>query len=169
MAWFSTLDLGSLHQAFVHELKCLYDVERRLVDELPALVMAATDLELRAAFDEHLQQTRRQATRLEQVFARLGIPIDRDTDDGMKGLLDECRRVMDAGGDDAVRDAALIGAAQAVEHHEMALYGTLRTWARYLGLHDVAELLQQSLDEEGGADKRLTAIAESGINAQATR
>lgn len=169
MGWFSTLDLQSLHRAFVHELKSLYDVERRLVDTLPAMVAAAADLELKAAFDEHLQQTVRQASRLEQVFARLGIPADRDTDDGLVGILAEGERVMRADGDDAVRDAALIAAAQQVEHHEMALYGTLRTWARYLGLHDVAELLQESLDEEGAADRRLTALAESGINAQATR
>jgi ferritin-like metal-binding protein YciE len=169
MAWFSTLDLESLNRLFVHKIKCLYDVETRLIDALPKMSAAATDPELKAAFDEHLQETREQLMRLEQVFQRLGADVDRATDSGMKGIITGGEEIIAASGDDAVRDAGLIAAGQAVEHHEIALYGTARTWARYLGLDDVADLLQRSLDEEGSADRKLTALAESGVNAAADR
>lgn len=167
MAWFSTLNLDSLHKLFVHKVKCAYDCEVRLTEALPKMRDAATDNDLKAGFDEHLQQTRNQVQRLEQIFNRLGITADRDTDHTLKAMISVGEEIISAHGDGAVRDAALIAAGQGVEHHEMALYGSLRTWARYLGLNDVADLLQQTLDEEGEADKKLTMLAESGINAHA--
>ena len=160
-------EFNNLNDLFVHQLGDLYDAENRLIDALPKMADAACSQQLKTAFSEHLMQTRTHAQRLEQVFHRIGCEPKRETCPAMKGLIQEGQDMIDAKGDDAVRDAALIAAAQRVEHYEMAGYGTVRTFAQQLGLTDVAQTLQQTLDEEGETDKMLTRIAQAGINQQA--
>ncbi|HVS71910.1 MAG TPA: ferritin-like domain-containing protein [Phycisphaerae bacterium] len=167
MALFSNLKFDSLRDLFVNQLEDLYDAELRLVDALPKMADAASNPELRSAFEEHLTETRGHATMLEQIFRELQCEPKRETCDAMKGLVKEGSAVINANGDPTVRDAALIAAAQRVEHYEIAGYGTVRNFAHQLGLHRIAENLQQILDQEGNADKLLTHIAESGINAHA--
>ncbi len=158
-------DLGDL---FVHQLEDIYDAEKRLVDALPKMEEAATSPQLKAAFHQHAVETQNHVARLEQVFQRIGKTPERETCPAMKGLIKEGEEMIDADGDDMVRDAALIAAAQRVEHYEMAGYGTLRTFAQQLSLSDVVNLLQQTLDEEGATDEKLTRLAESGINQRAS-
>src|SRR2546423_12767051 len=160
-------EFNNLNDLFIHQLEDLYDAENRLIDALPKMAEAATSPQLKSAFSQHLQQTRTHAQRLEQVFRRIGCEPKRETCPAMKGLLEEGKEMISAKGDDLVRDAALIAAAQRVEHYEMAGYGTVRTFAQHLGLDDVASTLQQTLDEEGETDKKLTRLAEQGINQQA--
>ncbi|HVX84857.1 MAG TPA: ferritin-like domain-containing protein [Phycisphaerae bacterium] len=167
MALFTNLKFDSLRDLLINQLEDLYDAELRLVDALPKMADAASSTELRSAFMDHLQETRGHAGRLEEIFRELQCEPKRETCDAMKGLVKEGSAVIGADGDPTVRDAALIAAAQRVEHYEMAGYGTVRNFAHQLGLHRVAESLQHILDEEGNADKLLTQIAESGINAHA--
>ena len=157
-------DLGDL---YVEEIKDVYDAEHRILDALPKMADKANDDQLKQAFRSHLEETRGQVRRLEQVFSSLGIDPERKTCDAMKGLMSEGDELLGAKGDGDVIDAALIGAAQRVEHYEIAAYGTLRTLARELGHEDQARLLQQNLDEEGAADEKLTRIAESRVNRKA--
>lgn len=163
------MHLKSLNDLYLDELKDLYDAEHQITEALPKMVQAAHNSDLKAAFQEHLQQTQQQIGRLEQVFQMLGQTAERKTCAGMKGILAEgqekLKHARDA--DPDTLDAGLIAAAQHVEHYEMAGYGCARTWARELGLHDQANLLQQTLQEEGDTDKRLTMLAESRINPQA--
>jgi ferritin-like metal-binding protein YciE len=163
------MKINSLHELYVEELKDLYNAENQIVKALPKLAKHASATELRSAFEEHLQQTRGQVERLERIFQRLNESPKGSTCDGMKGIIEEGEDLMDAGAPQTVCDAALISAAQRVEHYEMAAYGTVRTWARHLGYEDDARLLQQTLDEEGETDKKLTSMAESRINVEATR
>ena len=169
MSLFSNTEFTNLEELFVEQIKDLYDAENRLVDAIPDLVDAATAPELRAAFDSHLTETKGHVTRLEQVFEGLGIEPDRETCDGIKGLLKEGEEIIKAKGDPAVKDAGLIAAAQRVEHYEMAGYGTARTLANVLGRSDLAAILQSTLDEEGNADHHLTDIAETVCNPMANR
>lgn len=164
MGIFSNQDLSSMNDLFVQQLRDLYDAELRLTTALPKMADAATDPGLRDAFSMHLHETEEHVRRLESIFSRLGYEPDRQTCAAMKGLLKEGEEVIDADGDSAVKDAALIAAAQRVEHYEMAGYGSLRTFAQRLGMPDVAATLQHTLNEEGDADKKLTSLAESGIN-----
>lgn len=157
------MKLTTLEKLFHHELKDLYDAEHQIVKALPRMAGAARDPELVAAFEEHLVQTQEHIARLEEVFGEIGESPARETCDGMKGLLEEGRKVIEEDADPVVRDAALISAAQRVEHYEMAAYGTLRTWARILGHTESASLLDVTLDEEEGTDSALTGIAQ-GIN-----
>jgi ferritin-like metal-binding protein YciE len=166
MALFSH-EFHTLNDLFIHELEDLYDAEKRLTDALPKMAEAATNPDLKQAFQMHLNQTEQHVNRLEQVFQLIGKTPNRETCDAMKGLISEGGDAISAKGDGDVRDAALIAAAQRVEHYEIAGYGTLRTFARQLGMGDVANILQQTLDEEGDTDKKLTRIAESHINRQA--
>jgi ferritin-like metal-binding protein YciE len=166
MALFSH-EFHTLNDLFIHELEDLYDAEKRLTDALPKMAEAATNPDLKQAFQMHLNQTEQHVNRLEQVFQLIGKTPSRETCDAMKGLISEGGDAISAKGDGDVRDAALIAAAQRVEHYEIAGYGTLRTFARQLGMGDVANILQQTLDEEGDTDKKLTRIAESHINRQA--
>lgn len=159
--------LENLRQLYLDELKDLYDAEHQILEALPKMEERAHTHDLKDGFARHFEQTQRQVARLEQVFRDLGESPERKTCKGMKGLIDEGDSFVSASGDDETVDAALIGAAQRVEHYEMAAYGTLRTWARILGHDKQAQLLQQSLDEEGKADKKLTDIAESWVNVQA--
>jgi ferritin-like metal-binding protein YciE len=156
-----------LNDLFVHQLEDLYDAEKRITEALPKMAEAAHDPQLKQAFVMHLQETEGQIARLETIFNKIGKEPKRETCPAMKGLIAEGSEMISAKGDPDVRDAALIASAQRVEHYEMAGYGTLRTFARQLGLNDVAELLQQTLDEEGNTDHKLTALAESRVNQHA--
>ncbi len=162
-------EYNSLSELFVHQLKDLYDAEHRLTDALPKMADAAKSPDLKQAFRAHLKETENHIQRLESVFQKVGKKPERVTCDAMKGLLSEGSGAINAKGDDDVRDAALIAAAQRVEHYEMAGYGTLRTFAKRLGHADVAQTLQTTLDEEGAADKKLTQIAEQVVNAKAAK
>lgn len=153
------MSLQRLEDLFVHELKDLYDAEHQIVEALPELKKAAASNDLRSAFAEHLEQSKTHIQRLKQVFDHLKQKPARETCAGMKGLVKEGQKVLQEEMSAGVRDAALIGAAQRVEHYEMAGYGTLRTYAHTLGYHEIAELLQQTLDEEEMTDKRLTQLA----------
>ncbi len=159
--------LTTLDDLLLHEMEDLYDAEHRILKALPKMAKKATDPKLRAAFEGHLKETEGQVVRLERAFKILHKPAKRKTCNGIKGLLLEGDEAMKANMEDDVRDSALIGAAQRVEHYEMAGYGCARTYAQQLGMTDVADLLQATLDEEGGANQTLTTLAESGINAAA--
>lgn len=167
MNLFFSKELNSLDDLLFMELSDLYDAEKRIVTALPKMAEAAHSPELKQAFREHLQQSERQVSRLEQCFVQLGKSANRETCDAMKGLISEGEAIISATGDPNVKDAALIGAAQRVEHYEIAGYGTARTFAEYLGHADVARLLQMTLEEEGETDKKLTRLAEANINAKA--
>jgi len=159
--------LDSLHDLYVNELKDLYNAETQLVKALPKMVKAASNPDLKAAIEEHLEVTRGQVERLERVFEGLGVSPKGKKCKAMEGLIEEGKEVMEEDGEDAVIDAALIAAAQRVEHYEIAGYGCARTFAKLLGYDKAAQLLQETLDEEGEADKKLTELAETGINVEA--
>ncbi len=158
-----TLQLSTLTEALCSELADLYDAEQQLVSKLPRVAQAADNASLRSAVEEHLEETRNQVARLEQVFQMMGRKAVRDECEAMRGLLEEAEEVIAASGDRQVKDAVLIGALQRVEHYEIAGYGTARAFAEQLDLDDVADLLQESLDEESSADRKLTALAEGGL------
>lgn len=161
--------LNSLDDLLMHELGDLYDAEKRLAKALPKMAQAARNEQLAEAFRDHLRETEGQIARLEEIFGILEEEPAGETCEAMKGLIKEGDEIIAAKGDSAVRDAALIGAAQRVEHYEIAGYGTARTIARQLGQEDVAELLQETLDEESAADEKLTTIAERSVNEEAAR
>ncbi|MCE5266367.1 MAG: ferritin-like domain-containing protein [Planctomycetaceae bacterium] len=164
MGMFSNIELNSLEDLLLLELSDLYDGEKRLCSALPKMADAASSPVLKRMFQQHFQETERQVSRLEQVFVDLGKPASRETCDAMKGLIKEGSEIIDATGSPDVKDAALISAAQRVEHYEMAGYGSARTFAQHLGHSNVARLLQMTLDEEKETDKRLTQLAEESIN-----
>ena len=159
--------IDSLKELLEEELKDIYSAEKQLLKALPKMAKKATSEELRSALQEHLRVTEGQVDRLEQVFAALGKPAKAKTCKAMQGLIEEGKEIMEEDAEDAVMDAGIIAAAQKVEHYEIASYGTVRTWARACGEEEVADLLQETLDEEGEADKRLTALAESVVNPEA--
>jgi ferritin-like metal-binding protein YciE len=167
MGLFSNSTFNNLSDLLVEQLQDLYDAENRLIEALPKMRDAATSSELKNAFDMHLEETRGHVRRLEQVFAQMGIEAERQTCPAMKGLIKEGQEMIDAEGDPSVKDAALIAAAQRVEHYEMAGYGSVRSFARRLGLGEIVNTLQMTLDEEGNADKTLTKIAEGSVNVSA--
>lgn len=156
--------MHTLKHLLDHEVQDLYSAEKQLVEALPKMVEKASHPQLKAAFQMHLGETERQVARLEQIAQMLDIDPDEVTCKAMKGLIKEAEEVIDEAHDPAVTDAGLIGAAQKVEHYEMAGYGTARAHAKNLGLEEVARLLQQTLDEEGAANKKLTQLAESGAH-----
>jgi ferritin-like metal-binding protein YciE len=160
-------DTGTLHDAFIDELRDTYDAERQLLKALPKLAKKATSAELRQAFEAHLEETRGHVDRLEQVFEGLGEKVRGKHCDGIAGIIEEGKAIMEEDFDESTMDACLIAAGQRAEHYEMAAYGTLVAWARAMGHTDAADLLQQTLDEEGEADKKLSAIADGGINQSA--
>jgi ferritin-like metal-binding protein YciE len=149
------------------KVKSLYDAEVRLVDALAEMSLASSAPALTEALDRHCQDTKQQIARLENVCNLLGLSPDRETCSSIKSMIDDARMVIKADGEDDVRDAALIGICQEIEHHELAAYGTCRTWARHLHQDDIAELLQETLDEEREFDQKLTDIAESFVNVEA--
>lgn len=153
------MKIDTLESLFKEEIKDLYDAEKRLVRALPKMAKSASSAELRTAFEEHLEQTKTHVQRLEQVFDLMGAPAKGKPCAGMKGLLEEGEEVMGEDATEELRDAALIGAAQRVEHYEMAAYGTARAMAEHLGNEDAVGLLQETLDEEKAADQKLTEIS----------
>ena len=168
MALFS-MEFNSLEDLFVEQLEDLYDAEKRLTEALPKMADAAKAADLKRAFQSHLRETEQQVTRLETIFQQLGKEPEGKTCEAMKGLISEGSEMIKAKGDPSVKDAALIAAAQRVEHYEMASYGTARTFAQQLGHAEAARLLQTTLMEEGNADKKLTEIAEKNVNLEAIR
>lgn len=167
MGLFSSTELDSLDELFLHQLKDLYDAEYRLTDALPKMTERASHASLKNAFMTHLEETEKQIERLEMIFENIGQEPERVKCAAMVGLIAEGDEVLDAEGDPDVIDAALIAAAQRVEHYEISGYGTARAFAQRLGNSYAAELLQQSLDEEGSADKKLTEIALRKVNPSA--
>ncbi|MDQ2817819.1 MAG: ferritin-like domain-containing protein [Candidatus Eremiobacteraeota bacterium] len=161
------MKLASLQDLYVDELKDLYNAEKQLLKALPKMAKAASSSELRTAFQEHLEQTKEHVTRLEQIFEELGASARGKKCKGMEGLIEEGQEMMAEDAEDAVKDAALISAAQRVEHYEIAGYGCVRAFAETLGFDDAVELLQQTLDEESQANEKLTEIAET-VNEEAS-
>jgi ferritin-like metal-binding protein YciE len=167
--WFGDDDtVDSLRGLFIAELKDIYWAENKLVDTLPDMADAATTSELREAFLSHLDETRGQVQRLQQVFGLINHPVESEVCEAMKGLTEEGHELIESTQEGSLtRDAALIIAAQKVEHYEIATYGSLRSLAELLGYREAATLLQATLNEEGAADHKLTDIAESFINERA--
>lgn len=156
--------MNSLYDLFVDELKDLYSAERQLLKALPRMAKGSTSDALRSAFENHLQQTEGHVERLEQIFERLEESPRGKKCKAMEGLVEEGEEALDNDGDGDVLDAGIIGAAQRVEHYEMAGYGTACAHANALGYEDLASILSQTLQEEEDADRLLTQIAEGGVN-----
>jgi ferritin-like metal-binding protein YciE len=148
-------------ELFKEELQDLYDAEKQIIQALPKMVEAASNEELKSAFEEHLEQTKEQLKRLDRVFKAIGEKPESKTCEGMQGLLKEGQKMISEIPKSPVLDAAIIGAAQKVEHYEISGYGTARTMAEMLGQQDAAELLEETLDEEKATDETLTEIAET--------
>jgi len=161
------MKITTLHDLYVEELKDLYNAENQLLKALPKMAKAATSEDLRQAFTDHLEETKGQVVRLETIFKSLDASPKGKKCKAMEGLIEEGKEVLEEDMDESVKDAALIAAAQRVEHYEMAGYGCVRTFARLLGYDEQADLLQETLDEEGAADHKLTELAESVINIEA--
>ena len=159
--------LASLDDLLVHELQDIYNAESQILKALPRMIKAATHPDLKQAFEEHRQQTEEQVRRLEHAFKLLGVPAKGRKCEGMAGLIEEGKKVMEEDAEPPVRDAALIAGAQKVEHYEIASYGCVCTYAEMLGYDQVHDLLGQNLDEEETTDQRLTALAENVINQEA--
>jgi ferritin-like metal-binding protein YciE len=168
MGLFSSTQFNSFEDLLVEQIQDLYDAEQRLTKALPKMAAAAHNTALKSAFQQHLTETQGHVSRLEKAFPSLGKSAQSKTCQAMKGLIEEGDEVLSAGGKDEVRDAALIAAAQRVEHYEIAGYGTARTFAQQLGKNEVARLLQETLNEEAATDRKLTQIAEQSVNARAT-
>ncbi len=163
------MEMESLQDLLVHQLQDLYNAENQIIKALPKMIKKASADELKAVFTEHLEVTRGQVDRLEQVFESLGEKVKGKTCKAMKGIIEEAKESMEEDAEPEVLDAALIADAQRVEHYEIAGYGTVRAYAELLGNRQAAKLLQQTLDEEGEADKKLTSLAEALINVQAQK
>jgi ferritin-like metal-binding protein YciE len=159
--------MNSLDDLLVHELRDIYNAEKQLTTALPRMAKAAEAPELKKAFETHLMETERQIERLEKCFELLGIPARGKKCEGMAGLVEEGKSVMEMEGDSNVLDAALIASAQKVEHYEIASYGCMATYAEMLGYDQVKKLLGQNLAEEEATDEKLTALAERHINRDA--
>jgi ferritin-like metal-binding protein YciE len=157
----------TLQEKLVDEIRDLYHAEKQLVKALPKMAKNATHEDLREAFEAHLEETREQVTRLEEVFEALGEKPRAKPCHGMMGIIEEGSEMMQEEEAGAVLDAALIAAAQRVEHYEIGAYGTCAAWARLLGLDEVVTLLDQTLEEEKAADKKLTVLAEQEVNLNA--
>jgi ferritin-like metal-binding protein YciE len=166
MGFFSR-DIKTMDDLFVHTLRDIYYAERQILQALPDMIEKANDPQLKQAFHAHLAETRNQVTRLDQVFRLHGQEPSGVDCPAIDGIIEEADEVAGEVDDSSVLDAALIAAAQAVEHYEITRYGILIAWARELGRNDCAQLLQQNLEEEKAADKKLTAMAESRVNRQA--
>jgi ferritin-like metal-binding protein YciE len=161
------MELDTLKDLYVEELKDLYSAEKQIVKALPRMIKATKHKQLQQAFRNHLRQTEQHAARLERICKELGVSPRGKKCVGMEGLLEEGKELIQEKPDPDVLDAGLISAQQHVEHYEMAGYGTVRTYARQLGYEEHAQLLQQTLDEEGETDHLLTDLAESSINIEA--
>jgi len=161
------MKLATLRELYVSELRDLYNAENQILKALPKMVKAASSEELKNAFTEHLEQTRTHVDRLARIFDKLDTNPKGKKCRGMEGLLEEGKELLEANAEQEVLDAGLIAAAQKVEHYEMAGYGCVRTYAKLLGDDEAAELLQETLNEEGETDQKLTDLAESSINLEA--
>jgi ferritin-like metal-binding protein YciE len=159
----------TLHDAFIDELRDAYDAEKQLTKALPKLAKAASDPKLRQAFETHLRETEGHVHRLEQVFEALGEKVKGKHCDGIAGIVEEGKSIMGEDFEGTTMDACLIAAGQRTEHYEMAAYGTLVAWAKAMGHTQAERLLHQTLDEEKAADKKLSTLAEGGINQSAAR
>jgi ferritin-like metal-binding protein YciE len=156
-----TMEQNDLRELYVDELKDLYDAENQLIKALPKMAEAATSDQLRLGFEQHLEQTREHAQRIERIFNSMGEKVKGKKCKGMKGLISEGEDVMSEDYDGELMDAALISAAQRVEHYEIAAYGTVRTFANILGEQEAVTLLEQTLEEEKQTDKKLTELAKN--------
>jgi len=163
------MKLETLKDLYIHELKDLYSAEKQLIRALPKMARAATNEKLASGFEEHLEQTKTHATRLEDILAHLDQTTRGPKCKGMEGVIAEGAEMIEEEADDEVRDAGLIAAAQRVEHYEIAGYGTARTYAELIGDTKGAKLLQTTLDEEAETDQKLTKLAESSINVAAVK
>ncbi|MAT68786.1 MAG: hypothetical protein CMJ58_04615 [Planctomycetaceae bacterium] len=161
------MNLDSLEKLYVHELKDLYSAESQLLDALPKMAEAAHDDTLKQAFESHLQETREHRSRLEQIFKSLEFQPGGHKCAAMEGLIKEGSELLEQETEPQVLDAALIAAAQRVEHYEMAGYGSACAYAEKLGKYDHADILQKTLDEEGAADRKLSRIAHRAVNFKA--
>jgi ferritin-like metal-binding protein YciE len=157
----------TLDDLFLDTLKDIYFAEKQIVKTLPKMAKAANDPKLKQGFEQHLQETEGHVERLEQVFEIIGAPARGKTCDAILGIIEEGKSIMEDFKDTPALDAGLISSAQAVEHYEMARYGTLRTWAAVLGRNDVVKLLEATLKEEKATDQKLTQLAETQDNAKA--
>jgi ferritin-like metal-binding protein YciE len=157
----------TLDDLFLDTLKDIYYAEKQIVKTLPKMAKAAQSPQLKAGFEKHLDETETHVERLEQVFEMLGKPARGKTCDAILGIIEEGKSIMDEFKGTQALDAGLVAAAQAVEHYEMARYGTLRTWAQQLGMSDAAKLFQQTLSEEEATDKTLSQLATSEANRKA--
>ena len=161
------MKLNTLEDLLIHELKDLHSAEQQLVKALPKMAKAATNPDLVAGFEKHLEETKVHVERLDKIGEILGKKLTGMKCKAMEGLVEEGSEMISEDAEDSVRDAGLIGAAQRVEHYEMAGYGTAATFARQLGHDDVAKILAQTLEEEKATDAKLTELAESAVNVEA--
>ncbi len=161
------MKMKTLNDLFIHEIKDLYSAEKQLTKALPKMAKAATSEDLQQAFESHLQETEEHIARLEEIMGQFDIPTRGHKCKAMEGLLEEGKEFLVEDLEDDVRDAALICAAQRVEHYEIAGYGCARTFAELLGHHEAREILQRTLDEEKATDEKLTQIAMQHVNAEA--
>jgi ferritin-like metal-binding protein YciE len=157
------MNLQTMDDVFVNQLEDLLSAELQLVEALPKMAQAASEPKLREAFQEHLGETRDHVSRIEEIFGQLGRQPSAHTCKAMQGLIAEGSEIVETPGDPAAKDAALIAAAQRVEHYEIAAYGSARTFASELDRSDAKDILDQTLDEESNADKLLTKIATGGL------
>jgi ferritin-like metal-binding protein YciE len=157
-------DIRSMDDLFIHQLKDIYYAEKRIVGALPKMIDKATSPELKQSFKMHLDQTKGHVKRVEQVFELHGVPADTVTCPAIDGIIKEADEVAGDIDNKNVLDAALIAAAQAVEHYEITRYGTLIAWAKELGVEDAVDLLEQTLEEEKETDEKLTVLAEGSVN-----
>ncbi len=158
------MKLESVENLFVHELKDLLSAEKQLVKALPKMAKGASSDALRSAIEDHLEQTKTHVERLEKIFSMIDKTPRAEHCKAMEGLIEEGADLLEEEGSPAVKDAALIGAAQRVEHYEIAAYGTVRTLAEQLGKNDAVSLLQETLDEEKETDEKLTELALNEVN-----
>ena len=161
------MQMENLEDLLKEDLKDVLHAENQIIKALPKMIKTASNEELKSAFQEHLEETKGHVDRLEQVMEILGMPVKGKTCKAMQGIIEEGKEVMEEDAEEDVMDAALIGAAQKVEHYEIATYGTLCTYADLLGLQDAKRLLGQNLEEEKRTDQKLTELAEAVINLEA--
>jgi ferritin-like metal-binding protein YciE len=161
------MKLKTLHELFVDQMKDLYSAENQLVKALPKMAKAASNPDLRAGFEEHLEETKEQAARIERICKELDVSPKGKKCVAMEGLIEEGKELLEEDAEASVLDAGLIAAAQKVEHYEIAAYGTARTWAEQLGLDNAVELLQETLAEEKATDEKLSELATSVVNEEA--
>ena len=158
------MKLDTLDKLYVEELRDVYNAENQLLKALPKMAKGAASAELKQAIEDHLEETEGQIERLEEIFKALDENPKGKTCQAMKGLVEEGSEILEEEGEESVLDAGIIAAAQKVEHYEIATYGTLRTWAKLLGEEEAADLLQQTLDEEGEADKKLNELLKTTLS-----